>query len=138
MNISLENFKNLCDRMQGQKQLVDDFKAELSEHQKKLDEMKDLIVEYLGHHNLTRFSTDNITVTKIDKINVKLEDKFTFFEYLKKNNMFEAMATVNSMTLNAFYKEEMARAISEGKDDFNIPGVKESSMHASLSIRKNK
>lgn len=74
----------------------------------------------------TRFS---VTVPKGD-------EKERFFTYLKDRGIFEDMATVNSQTLNAWYRSEMDQAKENGDFDFQIPGIKEPMAYEQLQLRK--
>jgi hypothetical protein len=48
------------------------------------------------------------------------DEKLEFFDYLKKQGRFEAMATVHANSLNAWYREEM----ENNKDPmFAVPGI---------------
>lgn len=67
------------------------------------------------------------------------DDRAEFFNYLREKGVFEEMITVNSQTLNAFYKQEEQLAREEGRGmEFHIPGIKAEaiSMHPVISLRK--
>ena len=65
------------------------------------------------------------------------EDRSKFFEYLKSKGIYDAMISVNSMTLNSWYKEEFAGAEQAGTaDTFEIPGLTEVTVSPILSFRK--
>jgi len=67
------------------------------------------------------------------------EDKEAFFQWLlqeKGEALYWHYIGVNSMSLNAFYKEEREAAVERQDIDFKIPGVgKEYTTHK-LSVRK--
>lgn len=64
------------------------------------------------------------------------EDREAFFAHLKEQGLYDAMVTVNSATLNAFYKDQLERAKLDGRDDFEIPGLKEVSITPTLQFRR--
>lgn len=64
------------------------------------------------------------------------EDKKAFFDHLKSVGLYERMVTVNSATLNSFYKAEFEAALQAGNVDFSIPGIKEVTLNKSLSFRR--
>lgn len=64
------------------------------------------------------------------------ETKQAFFAYLQEKGIFEDMVSVNSQTLNAYYRTEMDQALERGEVDFSIPGIGEASMVQTLSLRK--
>lgn len=70
------------------------------------------------------------------------EHREAFFAYLKERGIFESMITVNSATLNAWYKQELAAIAAKaeaGEDvdpDFKIPGIEEPKDFNVLRFRK--
>ena len=64
------------------------------------------------------------------------EAKALFFNYLKEQGDFDNLITVNSMTLNSYYKEKMAHAIEIGQESFEIPGLEQITVTPILSFRK--
>ena len=80
----------------------------------------------------TYFRKSNFSV-KVPKSEVERE---AFFGYLKERGIFENMVTVNSMTLNAWFKQEMEAAVEKGDVDFKIPGIEEPKAFFTLQFRK--
>ncbi len=98
---------------------------------------------------LEKFGRSNYSIPgsgmliKSERLTVTLpktpEDKDAFYEYLKNKNLFEDIVTVNSMTLNAFYKKEFEIAAEEGRAvGFKIPGISEPKTITTLNVRKGK
>lgn len=73
------------------------------------------------------------TSVKTPKNNAERE---LFFEYLKEKGVYEDLRTVNSQSLNAFYKSELELALGRGELDFSIPGITEVLVVPKLSLRK--
>lgn len=65
-----------------------------------------------------------------------LEDREKFFSYLKERGVYDSMISVNSQTLNSFYKSEIELAQQEGRDGFEVPGLNEVTIQETLSFRK--
>jgi len=65
-----------------------------------------------------------------------IEEKRLLFAYLKEQGLFEEMVSVNSQTLNSFYKSMAEQAAAEGNLDFRIPGVEEPSSYKQLKMRR--
>jgi hypothetical protein len=61
------------------------------------------------------------------------EDREAFFNYLKEKGAFDGLITVNSMTLNSFYKQEAEIANSP---DFKIPGIGTPTLIKTLNMRR--
>lgn len=66
------------------------------------------------------------------------EDKSALFEYLKSIGRYDDMVSVNSQTLNSFYKERLELAKEQGLSDVEIPGVTEVTVLARLSFTRPK
>lgn len=64
------------------------------------------------------------------------EDRAAFFEYLKAQGLYDQMISVNSQTLNSFYKSKLDEAVNRGEEDFAIPGLKEVTISPTLSFRR--
>ena len=79
------------------------------------------------------FSKQARTSYKVPKTD---EERRAFFEYLKEKGTYENMRTVNSMTLNAWAKQEFEAAALDGDMDFRIPGLDEPTISEYISMRK--
>jgi hypothetical protein len=64
------------------------------------------------------------------------EDRAAFFAFLKERGVYDTLITVNSQSLNSFYKDEFAQAKERGDIAFEIPGIKEVTMTPNISFRK--
>lgn len=64
------------------------------------------------------------------------EEREKFFNYLREKGLFEDMVSVNSMTLNAYYKQELETARQEGNFDFAIPGLSEPTVVEYVTLRR--
>lgn len=122
---------------------LDGILKNLSELDKKLDvkklEMTELNKEYMKlEWQCVAFLTElkrskyespygTFTVGHDWRVNMPADDKSKaeLFEHLKQTpGLFERFATVNSASLNAYYKREWEIAKKEGRGmEFNIPGI---------------
>jgi len=64
------------------------------------------------------------------------EEKQALFEFLQSKGIFLEIASVNSQTLNSFYKSLAAEAEEQGNYDFKMPGVGEPTTYTSLKLRR--
>lgn len=118
--------------------------AELSAKKKELDKLRDsvekTVISYLEKHHKTNWSSGGKLFTVVNRFSVQVpksqEDKTAFFDYLRGKGIFENMITVNSQTLNAYYKTEKENALNEGNVDFNIPGIGAPTYMQYISVRK--
>ena len=68
----------------------------------------------------------------------KGEDLQTFFGYLREHRPddYLALATVNSQSLNSWYKQELEAVKEKGGMDVEIPGLGEPTITEQISITK--
>lgn len=119
--------------------------AELSQAKKvvtdelELEEKK--MIEMLEASDLTQFRGEEGLAFISYKTSVKTpkteEDRAAFFQYLKDKGLYDQMITVNSQTLNSFYKAEFAEAQEKGNSDFKVPGINEVEVRPQLSFRRS-
>lgn len=62
------------------------------------------------------------------------EDKEAFFSYLKEIGQYDLLISINSQSLNSFYKEQLSLAKEQGLDDFIVPGINEVKITPTLSF----
>jgi hypothetical protein len=64
------------------------------------------------------------------------EDKAKFFAHLKAQGLYDQMVSVNSQTLNSYYKDQLEQAKKRGDADLEIPGISGVTITPNLSFRK--
>lgn len=126
--------KKICEE---QEQILDAAKQKLVRMQAKMIS----VLEKFGRSNYS--IPGNGMLIKSERLTVTLpktpDDKEAFYNYLKEKNLFEDIVSVNSMTLNAFYKKEFDIACEEGRAvGFKIPGINEPKTITTLNVRKGK
>jgi hypothetical protein len=123
-------------------------KAEEDSQEEKLKEIKEkkyelekIILATLEENGLKSFKSDEFgEVNTRSRLSVRApqgENKERFFQYLKEKGEFEALATIHSNTLNAWYKTEVERAASENKM-FSAPGLDMPQTHTTIIYKKTK
>lgn len=99
------------------------------------------IQAYMEASELSKFSMDGLgTFYNVEKMSIRVpkgEDKMVFFEHLKKEGSFNDLATINSMTLQGYYKSKAEEAAAKNEPLPDIPGLKEISFYKQLHLRKN-
>ena len=120
-------------------------KAELSAQeaaiQEQLKALEANILQGMEQSEQDKISVEGLgTIYRIDRFTVQTPksryDKKALFSFLEERGIFNEMVSVNSQTLNAFYKEENAAALKRGDVDFKLPGVGEPKLSQSLGFRK--
>lgn len=138
--IVMGDFQALCKKAWEQRSRVDEMARLQSIESGILEELKAKVLAYMEQYELEKIHVPGCgTLSQINRFTVtvpKGDNKLEFFEYLKVNGTFEDMATVNSMTLNSWFKEKMDEALAEGNIDFKIPGLSDPKMNKTLGFRK--
>jgi len=105
-----------------------------------MDRLEEKVIDALVSLDKTNWDTDSCKVVINHRTSVLVpktpEDKTKFYSYLKDKGMFDDMITVNSNTLNAFYKEQLNQALEAGDVNFRIPGIGEAAIVKNLQVRK--
>ena len=137
--IALTEFDALCKKILLKKKELDAAKAVEDKISKELEAMKGEVLAHFKNADIERHSVKGLgTVSVTSKSSVKVPvgaDRQAFFEYLRKQGIFETMITVNSATLNSWYNQEMEAAIATGKIDFQVPGILEPKPYDVINIR---
>lgn len=137
MNEFVSKIKEYVDLRQQKSALA----AQAAAIQEQLGALEVAILNGMEQSETDKISLDGIgTVYKIDRFTVQtpksIDDKKALFEYFEERGIFNEMVSVNSQTLNAFYKEENEAALKRGDVDFKLPGVGEPKLSQSLGFRK--
>jgi hypothetical protein len=114
--------------------------AEKTAASARVEQAEKKMVELLELSGLKNFKGPDGTVYISYRTSVKTpktpDDRAAFFEYLKSRGLYDQMITVNSQTLNSFYKSEIEEAQGRGQPDFEIPGLSEVTVEPRLGFRK--
>lgn len=106
----------------------------------KLEAAENKMVELLITNNLKNYRAPAGLASLSFRTSVKTpktpEQKTLFFEYLRKTGRYDDMVSVNSQTLNSFYKEQLELAKERGEDDVQIPGITEITVNPNLSFKR--
>jgi hypothetical protein len=139
--VSLTEFQELGEKLFQARKEFDEAQAIADEKSKKVEELKYKVLSIMEEAGL-----ENQSIAGYGKIFVQNrftvsfpkdpEKKGKFFEYLQNKGIFEDMVSVNSQTLNSWYKAEMEAAVEAGNADFRISGLDEPKLVKTLAMRK--
>lgn len=127
----------LIEDLQNKRREYEDAKRVASERNAEVEALEYQVMKLMEVTGLDRFDTADTTVTVKEKQSVKVpkdHHKLAFFRYLKDQGVFEDMATINSNTLNSWYRNEIETRRAKGLDE-HIPGLEEVSTYYQLSVR---
>ena len=122
----------------------DEKKKQLELEKEILDSLEDDIIQAFEENDLTSFKLDGVANVSIThRLTVPtpktIEDKRAFFAWVAANKgeeVRDAMMSVNSMTLNSFYKAEYESLTDDEKLVFQMDGIGLPSLQKTLSVRK--
>jgi hypothetical protein len=119
---------------------LDKRKIEMERVQAEFTTLQLEIINILESMNIDSVKTHGFNFFIEEKASVKtpktLEEKRMLFDYLTSQGMFDEMVSVNSMTLNSYYKAMAQQAAEQGILDFKMPGIEEPSMYKTLKMRR--
>ena len=128
-----QQFKQIKDRLA-------EVKADANLLNVDLKKVERSLLEEMNAENVASFKNEYGSFSVGARTSVKLpatpEDWSAFWQYLSVKDAEDALKTVNSAKLNAWYKEEFKIAQEEGNMDFSIPGLKEPTISEYISMRK--
>ena len=73
------------------------------------------------------------------KVPKEIEAKLSLFEWIRDNKgeeTLDAMVSINSQSLNSFYKAELALAKERGDVDFALPGIQVPEVYYKIGMRR--
>lgn len=134
--MNLDEFKSLIKSYSAKKIDYECAKANLSRLSEDMHDIEVQIEAAMEALQLSKFSMDEIGTVYIQQnMSVKTpklpEDKEAFYAYLKSIGEFDSMISVNSQTLNSWYKAKLEAGV-----DPNIPGLREVSEYKKVILRK--
>lgn len=143
MSVTIEEINKLSEEISILRTTESKIKYGLKQVTDQLDIAETKMMQYLEENQLQRYSSPVGMFSLAQYTSVKTpktpEDKEKFYTYLKEKGLYENMVSVNSQTLNSFFKEELAMAeqTNEGVDPATlIPGLTEVTLTPRLSFRK--
>lgn len=141
MSITVEELENAAAQIAALRER----ESELSNQKKvitaELEQSEAKFLDMLKSEDMTSYKSKVGTIGISHRSSVKTpkspEERKAFFAYLQSKGIFDSMISVNSMTLNAWYKRELDSAIEQGKDDFEVPGLTGLTLTETITFRRN-
>lgn len=137
---SLGNARKLVEELYEARAEQDKRRDALAQQSEIVDELERRIINMLEAAEMDRLDGNNCYVLLGERTSVKTPkgnaERALFFDYLRERGVYEELRTVNSQSLNAFYKSELELALDRGEVDFSIPGITEVLVVPKLSLRK--
>lgn len=139
--MSLQQIENMMTELVSIRDQIENLK----DQEKKLNEVKSKIesqimseLKAVGNDSYkSSLGTAYISTSFSYKMPKDEDNRTQLFDYLKKQNTFDTLITINSNTFNAWCKAEMESAKESGIFPFSIPGVDEPISYEQLRFRKS-
>lgn len=122
---------------------IKDAESIIESQKKILGQLNDEIHTILKAFNKIEYSMGELGKVKIQtkktwRIPQSLNEKLEFFDYLKKVGDFDALVSVNSMTLNSWCDIEYTKAKEKGLVDWAPPGLMQPTEQEKLKLPRRK
>jgi hypothetical protein len=139
--ISLEEFQALGVKLWEEKAKLEELEAIASKQSKEVEALKAKVISCLEAAGLDKFAVAGFgTVFKTQRFTVTVPkdgaDREAFFGYLESQGIFRELITVNSQTLNSYWKKEFEAAVEQGNPDWKMPGIADPKHVITLGMRK--
>lgn len=140
---TISQFEEFITEFVDQRKKIDTLKLELETESEKLTRIQAKALQYLktlGRDNYqSKFGLISIVRTSSVALPKTPEDRAEFFGYLKDKGLFDSMISVNSQTLNSWFRQEYEIAQEEKRiTEFKIPGLKEPATFEKIRLTKGK
>jgi hypothetical protein len=138
-DVTVVELKAMCAAVVSQRATVDAAQEIADKLSAECKGMEAKLVELMTKLDMKSFKDSGITFTRVDKMSINIPKgsaRDEFFAYLKEIGHFEALISVNSQTLNSWWKEEDAKAKSKGEPYAMIPGLDMPTTRSILSVTK--
>jgi hypothetical protein len=139
----MAELEGLCDQIAVARLKTEEAAALKKAADQVVDGLELKLLEVLTNLGKTSYQSRAGTFGITHRMSVRVpsmpDDKKAFFEYLQSKGVFDQMATVNSATLNAYYKAEAEAAAQSGQGmEFSIPGIGEPTINQIVTFRRSK
>lgn len=135
----LSCLKRLVDRLAEKRAEHQSIKAQASAVYDECEQLESSIRKAMEAGGLQRFDGDLAAVSLVEKTSVKIPrdqaDREAFFNYLREQGIFDQLISVNSQTLNSWWKQEVEVRRAKGLSE-EIPGIKDISVFYNVQVRK--
>ena len=140
--ITMKELEEVCKKAYDKRTEIESLEDIISKLNAELEEYKNIIVEHLNLYEKSSYDSamGRITIKNVVSVSSPKdpESKEQFFNYLKERGEFDDMISVNSKTLNSWYKQEQELALKEGRIDFSIPGLPEPYTKQTITFARKK
>jgi hypothetical protein len=142
-SLSMAEFDSIGMELFAINETIDDVEATLKGLQEQKKALVEKIIYVMKESGKTSYQIGGKKLILSQRATVPTpktrEEKEAFFNYLMSTHgedVYWNYLSVNSQSLNSFYKAEREAAVEKQDMDFKIPGIGEESIMSTLSVRK--
>jgi hypothetical protein len=139
-DVTMKEFESLIEQAYKLKAEKEELEAQAEAVGATLTELQKQILAHMEAFEKESYKSKWGTIIAVNKSSVKIprdpEAKAKFFAYLDKKGIKEDLLTVNSQTLNSFWKAERDAAIAAGAEEFQMDGIDPPTMYKQITMRK--
>jgi len=141
---TMQDFIDKVKEMWEQKRVVDELKEALKDESAKLETFKSETIKAMEAMDIEKQHVTGCgTIFRQKNFSIKtpktIEQKEALFKWIGENkgrDVLRNMLSINSQTLNSFYKSELEVAKETGNIDFSLPGIDAPELYYTLGMRK--
>jgi hypothetical protein len=139
---TIKEMQDVCKRIVENQAQIESMQMKIKPLSEDLEKHKKILMAFLDQNEMSSFKAQGFTFVVAEKFSVetpKGEDRPKFFDWCAEKKGWEFVKqsfTMNSQSLQGFYKAEQEVAVQEKNIDFKIPGIGEPKAFKMLQIRK--
>jgi len=142
-DISIPEFDAIIKEVFAQREKIEQIQKTLKDESAILERMNLKVMAYLKQLNRDSYKTPlgSIGIQRRTSVTMPkdIESREKFFEYLKSTKQYDQLITINSQTLNAWYKAELEQAENAGNSlGFQVPGLGQPSIFETIRVTKGR
>jgi len=138
--VTMQEFENLIELAYKLKNEKEALETQAEAIGANLTEAQNKLLAFMEQFEKTSYKSKFGNIIRAQKTSVRVpkdpDSKAAFFKYLDKKGIKDDLLSVNSQTLNSFYKAEKEAAIAAGAEEFSIPGLEAPTVYFQLQMRK--
>lgn len=138
--LTLKELTETCQKYADLRLMIDELEAQSKKINEEMKAVEGKILEYLKEYGMPNFKgafgTISIRNTKTISQPETMEEKLKFFDYLKEQNLFESMVSVNSRTLSSWATKEIESREKEGVYGWVPPGLKPAQEFQKITLKR--
>ena len=142
--MEIKELQEKIKKLKEERDQYDAMKRTLDQIGSSCDALEHEILAHFEANDMTSFRVDGVALISVsERLSVQTpktpDDKKAFFDWLletKGEQVFRHYQTINSQSLQSFFKAEWESMSEEQRLTFNMPGIGAPTLSKKLSVRK--